>query len=48
VNRFYPINLSLSGHEVLVVGGGEVACRKAESLVACGARVKAVSPEFCP
>jgi precorrin-2 dehydrogenase/sirohydrochlorin ferrochelatase len=48
VSRYYPINLSLSGHEVLVVGGGEVACRKAESLVACGAHVKVVSPEFCP
>ena len=48
MSRYYPINLSLSGHEVLVVGGGEVACRKAESLVACGAHVTVVSPEFCP
>jgi precorrin-2 dehydrogenase/sirohydrochlorin ferrochelatase len=48
LSRYYPINLSLAGSECLVVGGGKVALRKAEGLVACGALVKVVSPEFCP
>jgi len=47
MNRYYPIFLSLAGRECLVVGGGPVACRKAESLVAVGADVRVVSPEFC-
>lgn len=48
MSRYLPINLSLGGCECLVVGGGEVAHRKAASLVACGAHVKVVSPEFSP
>jgi len=48
MSHYYPINLSLVGCECLVVGGGRVAARKAESLVACGAQVKVVSTAFCP
>ncbi|HUL58589.1 MAG TPA: siroheme synthase CysG [Anaeromyxobacteraceae bacterium] len=41
----YPVMLSLRGRPVLVVGGGEVALRKIEGLLAEGARVTAIAPE---
>ena len=41
----YPVNLILDGRRCLVVGGGQVASRKVEGLVACGARVHVVAPE---
>jgi uroporphyrin-III C-methyltransferase/precorrin-2 dehydrogenase/sirohydrochlorin ferrochelatase len=44
----YPVMLSLSGRPVLVVGGGEVALRKVEGLLAEGAKVTAVAPEVVP
>ena len=40
----YPVNLSLAGQRVLVVGGGEVAARKAETLLQSGASVTVVAP----
>ena len=42
----YPINLDLKGRRCLVVGGGEVAARKAKSLLECGAKVTLVAPEI--
>jgi len=44
----YPIMLNLAGRRVLVVGGGNVALRKARTLADAGATVRAVSPEFLP
>lgn len=41
----YPVNLVLDGRLCLVVGGGRVALRKIEGLLACGARVRVVAPE---
>ena len=40
----YPVNLVLTGRRCLVVGGGRIAARKVEGLVACGARVHVVAP----
>jgi len=40
----YPVNLLVAGRSCLVVGGGTVAARKVEGLLACDARVHVVSP----
>jgi len=40
----YPVNLLLAGRPCLVVGGGTVAARKVEGLLACDAVVHVVSP----
>ncbi len=40
----YPVNLVVSGRRCLVVGGGRVAARKVEGLLACEARVTVVAP----
>jgi precorrin-2 dehydrogenase/sirohydrochlorin ferrochelatase len=44
----YPVSLNLDGIRCLVVGGGAVAMRKVESLLASGARVTVVSPRVMP
>lgn len=44
----YPIVLRLVGKRCLVVGGGNVAERKVERLLACGALVTVVSPNLTP
>jgi len=44
---FFPIFLNLKNKACLVVGGGEVAVRKASVLLQSGAKVKVVSPELC-
>ena len=40
----YPVMLDLTGRPCLIVGGGAVAERKVEGLLAVGARVTVVSP----
>lgn len=42
----YPVLLNLSGRLCVVVGGGEVAERKIDALLACAARVRAIAPSF--
>ncbi len=44
----YPVNLVLQGRRVLVVGGGAVAARKVDGLLACGADVVVVAPVVSP
>ena len=44
--RHYPVYLDLENQPVLVVGGGKVALRKTTGLVAVGARVTVVAPEW--
>jgi uroporphyrin-III C-methyltransferase/precorrin-2 dehydrogenase/sirohydrochlorin ferrochelatase len=43
---FLPIFIDVKGRSCLVVGGGEVAQRKAAVLLDAGAKIKAVAPEF--
>ncbi len=46
LSRFaYPVFLDLNDMPVLVVGGGRIGARKAEGLVAAGARVRLVATE---
>ena len=46
--QYYPVNLDIRGRRCLVVGGGAVGTRKAETLLGCGARVTVVSPRMTP
>ena len=48
MSALYPVLLDLRDAPVLVVGGGAVATRKAESLVEAGARPLIVSPALTP
>ena len=43
MNRYYPIFLDLKGRSCLVVGGGEVACRKVAALLEAGADICVVA-----
>lgn len=43
---FLPIFMDVKDRLCLVIGGGEVAQRKALVLLDAGAKVKAVAPEF--
>lgn len=45
---YYPAFLDLRERAVLVVGAGDVACRKVEGLLRAGARVTVVAPEIGP
>lgn len=40
---YYPIFLELKGKKILIVGGGQVAERKVETLLDCGAEINIVS-----
>lgn len=42
----YPVNLDIRDQLCLVIGGGNVARRKVESLLPCGAVVRLISPEL--
>lgn len=44
MDAVYPLFLKLEGAPCLVVGGGPIGARKAEELLAAGARVTLVSP----
>ena len=43
---YYPIYLDIENRNVLIIGGGNVCARKAETMMKYGARVTVVSPEF--
>lgn len=44
----YPVNLHLAGRPCAVIGGGTVAERKTEGLLAAGASVTVISPQLTP
>lgn len=43
--RYFPIFIDLNNKPVLVVGGGDVACRKVDMLLRAGAKVTVISPQ---
>ena len=43
--KYYPINLDLKDKKCIVIGGGEVAQRKVETLLEVGAVVWVISPQ---
>lgn len=43
---YYPIFLDVEDRDVLIIGGGNVCARKAETMLRYGARVTIVSPDF--
>ena len=43
---YYPIFLDIENRNVVIIGGGNVCARKAETMMNYGARVTIVSPEF--
>jgi siroheme synthase-like protein len=45
---YYPIFIDVEDHDVVIIGGGEVCARKAETMMRYGAKVTIVSPEFTP
>jgi precorrin-2 dehydrogenase/sirohydrochlorin ferrochelatase len=45
---YIPIFLDVTGRQCVVVGGGEVAARKVESILEASARVTVVSPSLSP
>jgi precorrin-2 dehydrogenase/sirohydrochlorin ferrochelatase len=46
--KYYPIFGDIKGKTCVIVGGGEVALRKAERLLDCSAKVLVISPELAP
>jgi precorrin-2 dehydrogenase/sirohydrochlorin ferrochelatase len=46
--KYYPVFLDIKDKKCVVVGGGEVAARKAERLLDCGAKVVVISPKLTP
>ena len=46
--RYYPLFLDISRRLCVVVGGGNVAERKVERLLACGACVEVVGKRLTP
>jgi precorrin-2 dehydrogenase/sirohydrochlorin ferrochelatase len=43
---YYPIFIDIEDRSVVIIGGGEVCTRKAETMLRYGARVTVVSPAF--
>ena len=46
--KYYPVNLDMTNKRCVVVGGGEIAERKVERLLECGAQVTVVSKSLTP
>ena len=46
--RHYPLFFDITGRKCVVVGGGNVAERKVERLLTCGARVEVVGKSLTP
>lgn len=43
---FFPMMIDIKNKEILIIGGGNVASRRAETLSRCGAKITVVSKKF--
>ena len=43
---YFPIMINLENREVLIIGGGATALRKAETMLSYGAEVSVIAKEF--
>lgn len=46
--HYFPIFADLQGRNVLLIGAGDIAERKAESLLSAGARIQVIAPTLSP
>jgi precorrin-2 dehydrogenase/sirohydrochlorin ferrochelatase len=46
--QYFPLFFDLNHKPVTVVGGGDVACRKIEPLLKCGAKITLIAPDVHP
>ena len=46
--KYYPVSLDMTNKRCVVVGGGDIAERKVERLLECGAQVTVVSKSLTP
>jgi len=44
---YFPFFIDIEGRNILIVGGGNVALRKAEKLLPFGAEITVIAPEIC-
>jgi uroporphyrin-III C-methyltransferase/precorrin-2 dehydrogenase/sirohydrochlorin ferrochelatase len=42
--KYFPVSLNLSKSVVTLIGGGEIATRRVESLISCGASLTVIAP----
>ena len=43
---YFPMMIDIYGKDVLIVGGGNIASRRADTLLRCGAKVIIIAPEI--
>lgn len=43
---FFPVFIDLNGRKCLIVGGGNIAYRKAKTLLEYGAKIQVIAPEI--
>lgn len=48
MKKYYPVNLDIANRRCIIIGGGDVAERKAERLIECGAQVTIISRLLTP
>ena len=44
---YFPLFVNLKDRDVLVIGGGKIACRRIRTLFGFGCRICVVSPKLC-
>ncbi|MFC2013882.1 bifunctional precorrin-2 dehydrogenase/sirohydrochlorin ferrochelatase [Chloroflexota bacterium] len=45
---YYPVFLNISGRKCVMIGGEQIALRKAKGLLESGANIEVISPDLCP